>query len=159
MPVVPRRKLRDPTRGAGTGAARLSSDRAVRCWVHSHDGRNPRRLLLDRPSAGRSSSQTRPPPTMAQSEVPSAGWRKAGTTSSRHGPHALGDTRATVVGTKGCQPARVSQSQKANPGSDCRLQPACTKSKLLVIAGQHTAVNTFSDPAHLARHVLGRGRY
>nr|AOE06869.1 hypothetical protein [uncultured bacterium] len=37
--------------------------------------------------------------------------RKVGMTSNHHGPYILGHTRATMVGTTGCQPARVSQSQ------------------------------------------------
>ncbi len=77
-------------------------------------------------------------------------------TSSQHGPYALGHTRATVGGTEGRQPARGSRSQKTARGSDCRLQPACMKLELLVTADQHAAVNTFSDPAHIARHTPGR---
>ena len=44
-------------------------------------------------------------------------------TSSPHGPYALGCTRATMVGTEGCQTVRWSKSQKADPTSDCSLQP------------------------------------
>jgi hypothetical protein len=57
-------------------------------------------------------------------------------TSGRHGPYVLGDTRATMVSTKRCQPARGSQSQKTNLSSDWRLQLASMKSELLVIANQ-----------------------
>ena len=39
--------------------------------------------------------------------------------------------------------------------SDCRLQPACMKSELLVIADQHAAVNTFPGLVHTARHTMG----
>ena len=39
------RKVSDPARGACTGAAWLSSARAVRCWVKSRNERNPRPLL------------------------------------------------------------------------------------------------------------------
>ena len=56
--------------------------------------------------------------------------------SGRHGPYVLGDTRATMVNTKGCQPARGSQSQKINLSSDWRLQLASMKEELLVIANQ-----------------------
>jgi hypothetical protein len=38
--------------------------------------------------------------------------------SSHHAPYVLGYTRATLAGTKGGKPARVSESQKAGPGSD-----------------------------------------
>ena len=57
-------------------------------------------------------------------------------TSSQHAPYVLGDTRATMVGTKGCNPVRVSQSKKPGLSSDCRLQLACMKAESLVIAGQ-----------------------
>ena len=43
---------------------------------------------------------------------------------------------------------------KGGPSSDCRLQLACMKSELLVIAGQHTAVNTFPGLVHTARHTM-----
>ena len=73
-------------------------------------------------------------------------------TSNHHAPYELGYTRATMDGTKGSETARWSQSQKAVPSSDCRLQLACMKSESLVIAGQHTAVNTFPGLVHTARH-------
>ena len=73
-------------------------------------------------------------------------------TSSQHGPYVQGYTRATMTGTKGSQPARGSESHKAGLSSDCRLQFACMKQESLVIAGQHTAVNTFPGLVHTARH-------
>ena len=45
--------------------------------------------------------------------------------------------------TEGSEAARRSEPHKPGPSSDRRLQPACVKSESLVIAGQHTAVNTF----------------
>ena len=57
-------------------------------------------------------------------------------TSGRHGPYALGDTRATMVRTMRCQPARGSQSQKTNLSSDWRLKLASMKAELLVIPDQ-----------------------
>ena len=57
-------------------------------------------------------------------------------TSSHHAPYALGDTRATMDGTKDRDPARVSQLQKPVLSSDCRLQLAYMKAESLVIAGQ-----------------------
>ena len=56
--------------------------------------------------------------------------------SSHHAPYALGYTRATMAGTKGCKPARGSESQKAGPSSDWRLKLASMKAELLVIADQ-----------------------
>ena len=73
-------------------------------------------------------------------------------TSNHHAPYDLGYTRATMGGTKGSEPARGSQSQKAALSSDCRLQLACMKPELLVIADQHAAVNTFPGLVHTARH-------
>ena len=57
-------------------------------------------------------------------------------TSNHHAPYDLGYTRATMVGTKGREPARGSQSQKTGPGSDWRLKLASMKAELLVIANQ-----------------------
>ena len=57
-------------------------------------------------------------------------------TSSQHGPYIQGYTHATMAGTMGREAARRSQSSKAGLSSDCRLQPACMKSELLVTAGQ-----------------------
>ncbi len=74
-------------------------------------------------------------------------------TSSPHAPYAWGYTRATMVGTEGCNAARWSQSQKAGLSSDCSLQLDCMKSESLVIADQHAAVNTFPGLVHTARQV------
>ena len=60
--------------------------------------------------------------------------------------------------TKGSEAARRSKSQKRRPSSDCRLQLACTKLELLVIAGQHTAVNTFPGFVHTARQTMKVGK-
>jgi hypothetical protein len=57
-------------------------------------------------------------------------------TSSHHGPYGQGYTRATMAGTKGCQPARGSQSQKAGLSPDWSLQLDSMKSESLVIADQ-----------------------
>ncbi len=73
-------------------------------------------------------------------------------TSSPHGPYVQGYTRATMVGTKGCEPARGSQSQKASLSSDRSLQLDSVKLESLVIADQHAAVNTFPGLVHTARH-------
>ena len=76
-------------------------------------------------------------------------------TSSQHGSYVEGYTHATMAGTAGCQAVRRSQSPKAGPSLDCRLQLACMKPELLVTAGQHTAVNTFPGLVHTARHTMG----
>src|ERR1700678_642826 len=76
-----------------TGAAWLSSARAVRCWVKSRNERNPCRVLVHK------TSHAGPPVTSR---------RKVGMTSSQHGPYVLGYTRATMERTTSREPARVS---------------------------------------------------
>ena len=76
-------------------------------------------------------------------------------TSSPHGPYVQGYTRATMGSTKGCEPVRGSQSQKAALSSDWSLQLDSVKVESLVIADQHAAVNTFSGLVHTARHTMG----
>ncbi len=78
-------------------------------------------------------------------------------TSSPHGPYAQGDTRATMVGTKGCETVRWSQSQKTGLGSDWSLQPDFMKLESLVIVDQHATVNTFPGLVHTARHTTKVG--
>ena len=78
-------------------------------------------------------------------------------TSNHHAPYVLGYTRATMGGTKRSKTARWSQSHKAVRSSDCRLQLACMKPELLVIADQHAAVNSFPGLVHTARHTTGVG--
>ncbi len=60
-----------------------------------------------------------------------------------------------MVGTEGSEPARGSESQKANLSSDWSLQLDSMKLESLVIADQHAAVNTFPGLVHTARHTMG----
>ena len=62
--------------------------------------------------------------------------RKVGTTSNHHAPYVLGCTHATMAGTEGCNPARVSESHKAGLSSDWSLQLDSMKAESLVIADQ-----------------------
>ena len=78
-------------------------------------------------------------------------------TSNHHAPYVLGYTRATMATTKGSEAARRSESQKSSLSSDCGLQPAHTKSELLVIPNQHVGVNAFPGLVHTARHAMGVG--
>ena len=78
-------------------------------------------------------------------------------TSNHHALYALGYTRATMAGTKGCETVRWSESHKASLSSDCSLQLDCMKSESLVIASQHIAVNTFPGLLHTARHTMRVG--
>ena len=57
-------------------------------------------------------------------------------TSSQHAPYVLGDTHATMGGTKGGDTARWSKSQKTVLSSDRSLQLDCVKLESLVTAGQ-----------------------
>ena len=69
-------------------------------------------------------------------------------------------TRATHVlqwRNRGKQHRDVKQISKKRLSSDCRLQLACMKTELLVIADQHAAVNTFPGLVHTARHTMGVG--
>ena len=76
-------------------------------------------------------------------------------TSSQHGPYVLGYTRTTMVKTTRSKHASVSESLKLGPSSDRSLQLDSVKLESLVIAGQHTAVNTFPGLVHTARHTMG----
>ncbi len=76
-------------------------------------------------------------------------------TSSPHGLYARGYKRATMAGTKGCDTARWSESQKTSLSSDWSLQLDSMKSESLVIVDQHATVNTFPGLVHTARHTMG----
>ena len=60
-----------------------------------------------------------------------------------------------MAGTKGCKPARGSQSQKTGLSSDWSLQLDSMKSESLVIPDQQAGVNTFPGLVHTARHTMG----
>ena len=83
--------------------------------------------------------------------------RKVGLTSNHHAPYVLGYTRATMAGTERKRDCEVERNSKAGPSSDCRLQLACMKSELLVIADQNAAVNAFPGLVHTARHTMEVG--
>jgi hypothetical protein len=90
-------------------------------------------------------------------KLPVTSRRKAGMTSSPHGPYGLGYTRATMAVTMGSDLARGSKSVKSRLSSDCTLQLECMKSESLVIVDQHATVNTFPGLVHTARHTMGVG--
>ena len=62
-----------------------------------------------------------------------------------------------MVVNRGKQKGDLEQIPKNDLSSDCRLQLACMKSELLVIADQHAAVNTFPGLVHTARHTMRAG--
>ena len=78
-------------------------------------------------------------------------------TSNHHAPYDLGDTRATMVETKGSEAARQSKTQKSYRSPDCSLQLECMKLESLVIVDQHATVNTFPGLVHTARHTMRVG--
>ena len=80
-----------------------------------------------------------------------------GTTSNHHAPYDLGYTRNTMAVNNGKQSREAEQNLKNGLSSDRRLQPACVKLELLVIADQHAAVNTFPGLVHTARHTMRAG--
>ncbi len=81
--------------------------------------------------------------------------RKAGMTSSHHGPYGQGYTRATMGRTEGSEAVRRSGAHKASHSSDWSLQLDSMKAESLVIANQNVAVNTFPGLVHTARHTMG----
>ena len=89
--------------------------------------------------------------------LPVTNRRKVGTTSNHHAPYVLGYTRTTMAVNRGKQDREVEQNPKNVLSSDRRLQPACVKLELLVIADQNAAVNTFPGLVHTARHTMGAG--
>ena len=78
-------------------------------------------------------------------------------TSNHHAPYDLGYTRTTMADNKVQQSREVERITKLGLSSDCRLQLACMKSELLVIADQHAAVNTFPGFVHTARQTMKVG--
>ncbi len=127
-----------------TGAAWLSSARVVRCWVKSRNERNPCPYLPAH-YGGNSKETAGDKPEEGGDDVKSS-WPLRG-----------GYKRATMVGTKGCKPAMVSESQKTNRSPDWGLQLDPMKSESLVIANQNVAVNTFPGLVHTARHTMEVG--
>jgi hypothetical protein len=108
----------------------------VRCTLKWGNERNPYRLLYH--SAGTASVKR---------------GRKEGTTSSPHSPYVLGYTHVTMDVNNGLQTREGEQILKSVLSWDCSLKPDYMNLDLLVIAGQHTAVNTFSGLVHTARQV------
>ena len=78
-------------------------------------------------------------------------------TSSPHGPHGLGHTRATMAVTAGAPGREAEPIPKSRLSSDRALQLGRVKVESLVIADQHAAVNTFPGLVHTARHTMGVG--
>ncbi len=78
-------------------------------------------------------------------------------TSSHHAPYVQGCKHATMADTKGCYPARVSESQKVGLSSDRSLQLDSVKLELLVIPDQHRRGEYVPGLVHTARHTTKVG--
>ena len=89
--------------------------------------------------------------------LPVRNRRKVGTTSNHHALYVLGYTRTTMAVTERNETVMWSKTYKSGLSSDCRLKFAYMKLELLVMAGQHTAVNTFPGLVHTARHTMRVG--
>ena len=89
--------------------------------------------------------------------LPVTNRRKVGTTSNHHAPYAQGYTRTTMADNKVQRNREVERITKLGLSSDCRLQLACMKLELLVIANQNVAVNAFPGLVHTARHTTEVG--
>ena len=106
-----------------TGAAWLSSARAVRCWVKSRNERNPCHKLPER-NGGNSNETARVNREEGEDDVKSA-W-----------PLCLGLHTCYNGRYNRQQSRKVEQIQKADPSSDCSLQLDYMKPELLVMACQ-----------------------
>jgi hypothetical protein len=127
-------------KGVSTGAAWLSSARAVRCWVKSPNERNPwGPLYFSGPTAARNAEE-------GGDDVKSA-------RPLRPGRHTHYNGRDNGMRTREREPIPC----KPALSSDRRLQLACVKLELLVTVGQHTTVNTFPGLVHTARHTTKAG--
>ena len=116
----------------------------MRCWVKSRNERNPYRPLLTR--KGEDSDET------AGDNSEEGGDDVKSSCPLRPGLHTCYNGRY-----KEQQDREVEQISKTDPSSDCRLQLACMKLELLVIANQNVAVNAFPGLVHTARHTTEVG--
>ena len=127
-----------------TGAAWLSSARAVRCPVKSGNERNPYYQL----------------PSLRVGTLVKLLVKTRGRRGRRQVIMALMSWATHMLQWR---IQRVANSREvANPikvrlSSNCRLQLACMKLESLVIADQHAAVNTFLSLVHTARQVMEAG--
>jgi hypothetical protein len=129
-----------PFAGGSTGAAWLSSARAVRCWVKSRNERNPcRRLDFSDETAAINVEE-------GGDDVKSARPLHPGRHTRYNGRY-----RGSANSRGGANPSKTGLS------SDWRLQPASMKWELLVTVSQHITVNTFPGLVHTARHTTKVG--
>ncbi len=125
-----------------TGAAWLSSARAVRCWVKSRNERNPC-PYLPAGNAGNFKETAGDKPEEGGDDVKSSWPLRGGLQTCYNGAY------------RGLQPRKGERIPKASRSPDRSLQLDSVKSESLVIANQNVAVNTFPGLVHTARHVMG----
>ena len=116
----------------------------MRCWVKSRNERNPYLQLPAR--RGGNSGET------ADDKSEEGGDDVKSSCPLCPGLHTY---------YNGCYRGKLNSDMERNPksipSSDCRLKFAYMKPELLVMAGQHTAVNTFPGLVHTARHTMRVG--
>ena len=126
------------------GAAWLSSARAVRCRVKSHNERNPY-PQLPAGQAGDSGGTACASREEGGDDVKSARPLRPGRHTCYNGRH------------RGQPPGDRELIHKAGLSPDRSLQLDSVKLESLVIVGQHTTVNTFPGLVHTARQAMGEG--
>ena len=116
----------------------------MRCWVKSRNERNPYLQLPAR--RGGNSGET------ADDKSEEGGDDVKSSCPLCLGLHTCYNGRYRKQRNREVKPI-----SKTDLSSDCRLQLACMKSELLVIADQNAAVNAFPGLVHTARHTMRVG--
>ncbi len=127
-----------------TGAAWLSSARAVKCWVKSRNERNPC-CLLPSGNAGDSDGTAGDKPEEGGDDVKSS-WPLC------PGLHTCYNGRYRAVRNREVEQIAESRSQYG-----LESETYFMKVESLVIAHQHGAVNMFPGLVHTARHTTRVG--
>ncbi len=116
----------------------------MRCWVKSHNERNPHPLLLTG-YAEHSEETAGDKPEEGGDDVKSSWPLHPGLHTCYNG------------GDNGSLTRKGMLISKSHLSSDCTLQLECMKLESLVIVDQHATVNTFPGLVHTARHTMGVG--
>ncbi len=127
-----------------TGAAWLSSARAVKCWVKSRNERNPC-CLLPTGNAGDSDGTAGDKPEEGGDDVKSS-WPLC------PGLHTCYNGRYRAKRNREVEQIAENRSQFG-----LKSEPDFMKVESLVIAHQHGAVNMFPGLVHTARHTTRVG--
>ncbi len=127
-----------PRKGkAHTGAAWLSSARAVRCWVKSRNERNPYPLL---------------PRKWLSEETAGDELEEGGDDVKSSWPLCPGQHTCYNGCYRGERDRKVEPIPKSSRSWDRSLQLDSVNVESLVIVDQHATVNTFPGLVHTARH-------